>query len=101
MAQSKAPVKVLLDVLSQPSRALLIFCRASGLPHEFINTSIAKKAHQSPEFTKMQPLQTVGNLLALLVEVDLNWRSTHGRQLLSRGGKNASKMVTLPKMALG
>ncbi|TRY80481.1 hypothetical protein TCAL_02978 [Tigriopus californicus] len=52
-------LKVLLDVMSQPSRAVLIFCRAAQIPHEFKPIRVAKLEHHGPEFVAMNPLKTV------------------------------------------
>ncbi len=54
-------VKVFVDLLSQPSRAALLFCKAANIPHELVNTSIKEQAHRTTEYTKLQPLQTVIN----------------------------------------
>ena len=52
-------LKVFLDFMSQPSRALLLFVRAASIPHELKPIRIAKAEHRSPEFTKMSQFQTV------------------------------------------
>lgn len=52
-------VKVILDVMSQPSRAVLIFCRAANIPHDFKPLMLKNMEHKTEEFTKLQPFQTV------------------------------------------
>ncbi len=52
-------LKVLLDVMSQPSRSVLIFCRAASIPHEFQPVALRNFEHKDEEFTKVNPFQTV------------------------------------------
>jgi len=52
-------LKVLLDVMSQPSRAVLIFCRAAAVPHEFKPIMVKKLENKTDEFLKVNPLGTV------------------------------------------
>ncbi|OIW20971.1 hypothetical protein TanjilG_26683 [Lupinus angustifolius] len=43
-------LKLYVDRLSQPSRAVLIFCKANGIDFEEIKVEIFKRQHLSPEF---------------------------------------------------
>nr|QTW43630.1 GSTtheta [Eurytemora affinis] len=52
-------VKVYADLMSQPARAIVLFCRAAGVPHEHIPIRIAKGEHTTDEYTKMNPLQKI------------------------------------------
>ncbi|MED6126951.1 Glutathione S-transferase theta-1, variant 2 [Stylosanthes scabra] len=52
-------LKVYADRMSQPSRAVLIFCRISGIDFEEIKVDISKGQHLSPDFTEVNPLQKV------------------------------------------
>ena len=52
-------VKVMLDIMSQPSRAVLIFCRAANIKHDFQPIRLTKMEHKTPEFTKVTEFQTV------------------------------------------
>ena len=52
-------LKVLLDVMSQPSRAVLIFCRAAAIPHEFKPIMVGKLENKKEDFLKINPLGTV------------------------------------------
>nr|KYP65616.1 Glutathione S-transferase theta-2 [Cajanus cajan] len=52
-------LKVYADRMSQPSRAVLIFCRFNGIDFEEIKVDISKRHHLSPEFREVNPLQKV------------------------------------------
>ncbi|KAK9927228.1 hypothetical protein M0R45_024421 [Rubus argutus] len=52
-------LKVYVDRMSQPSRAILIFCKMNGIDFEEVQISIAKREHRSPEFKKMNPMGQV------------------------------------------
>jgi len=53
---ARRPVTIYADLVSQPSRALVVFCRAAGIPHEVKITRIARGEHRTPEFRKLNPL---------------------------------------------
>ncbi|CAL0312658.1 unnamed protein product [Lupinus luteus] len=50
-------LKLYVDRLSQPSRAILIFCKANGIDFQEIKVEIFKRQHLSPEFQAINPLQ--------------------------------------------
>ncbi|XP_027917101.1 glutathione S-transferase T1-like isoform X2 [Vigna unguiculata] len=52
-------LKVFADRMSQPSRAVLIFCRLNGIDFEEIKVDISKGHHLSSEFREVNPLQKV------------------------------------------
>ena len=52
-------LKVFADLMSQPARAVLIFVRAAGIPHEFENVMLKENLHKTPEYTKVNPFQVV------------------------------------------
>jgi len=52
-------LKVFGDLMSQPARAVVIFCRAAGIPHEFKNVRITAGDTKTEEYTKMNPFQKV------------------------------------------
>ena len=52
-------LKIFADLMSQPSRALVIFCRAAKIPHEFKPLMIKNGDHLSEEMTKINPCQKV------------------------------------------
>ncbi|GAU19461.1 hypothetical protein TSUD_77050 [Trifolium subterraneum] len=56
-------LKVYADRMSQPCRAVLIFCRLNGIDFEEIKVDISKRHHLSPEFTEVNPLQKVPAIL--------------------------------------
>ncbi|XP_038668345.1 glutathione S-transferase theta-2 [Scyliorhinus canicula] len=56
---SRLPLRVYFDLLSQPSRAVLIFLRRTGIPHVEKPVALRKGEQKSPEFTKLNPMQKV------------------------------------------
>jgi len=53
------PVKVYLDWMSQPSRAIIAFCLMNKIPYEVVETKIAEGKTRSAEFRKINPLGKV------------------------------------------
>ncbi|KAM0882777.1 hypothetical protein ACQ4PT_032071 [Festuca glaucescens] len=54
-----AMLKVYADRLSQPSRALIIFCRVNKLDFEEVTVNLGKGQHLTPEFKKINPMGQV------------------------------------------
>ncbi|KAG2410775.1 hypothetical protein LR48_Vigan11g012900 [Vigna angularis] len=52
-------LKVYADRMSQPSRAILIFCKVNGIDFEEIKVDLSKRQHLSPEFQAINPLRKV------------------------------------------
>ncbi|KAL6550002.1 hypothetical protein OROMI_020490 [Orobanche minor] len=52
-------LKLYVDRASQPSRAVLIFCKANGIEFEEVKTELSKKQHRSPEFAEINPMKQV------------------------------------------
>ncbi|XP_071849308.1 glutathione S-transferase theta-3-like [Apostichopus japonicus] len=52
-------LKVYFDILSQPSRAVLIMCRVNNLNFTPCPIAMRKLEQKSPEFTKVNPFQRV------------------------------------------
>ncbi|KAI3924945.1 hypothetical protein MKW98_002854 [Papaver atlanticum] len=52
-------LKVYVDRMSQPSRAILIFCKANGIDFEEIRVDLGKRQHKLPEFKAINPLGQV------------------------------------------
>lgn len=52
-------LQVYVDRMSQPSRAILIFCKVNGIEFEEIKLDLAKRQHLSPEFKEINPLRQV------------------------------------------
>jgi len=50
-------VKIFADLMSQPSRAIVIFCRAAGIEHQLVPIRIMKGENKTEEYTKMNPFQ--------------------------------------------
>lgn len=52
-------LKVYVDRMSQPSRAVLIFCRVNEIDFEEVKIDLSKRQHFSPEFQEINPLKQV------------------------------------------
>ncbi|CAD6207790.1 unnamed protein product [Miscanthus lutarioriparius] len=53
------PVKVYADRRSQPSRAVIIFCRVNQIDFEEVTVDLFKSQHLTPEFKKVNPMGQV------------------------------------------
>ncbi|XP_016501229.1 glutathione S-transferase T1 [Nicotiana tabacum] len=52
-------LKLYVDRLSQPSRAILIFCKLNGIEFEEVPIELSKGQHRSPEFAEINPMKQV------------------------------------------
>ncbi|KAL8556859.1 hypothetical protein ACS0TY_004365 [Phlomoides rotata] len=52
-------LKVYVDRLSQPSRAIWIFCKANGIEFEEVKIELGKGQHRTPEFAEVNPMKQV------------------------------------------
>ncbi|XP_073134815.1 glutathione S-transferase T1-like [Henckelia pumila] len=52
-------LKVFADRMSQPSRAVIIFCKLNGIDFEEVKTDISKRQHLTPEFREINPMKQV------------------------------------------
>ncbi|XP_065858255.1 glutathione S-transferase T1-like [Euphorbia lathyris] len=52
-------LKVYADRMSQPSRAVIIFCKVNGIDFEEIRIDLAKRQQLTPEFKEINPLGKV------------------------------------------
>ncbi|WOL07177.1 glutathione S-transferase T1-like [Canna indica] len=52
-------LKVYVDRMSQPSRAILIFCKVNGIDFEEVKIDVTKGHHRSPEFKEINPMGKV------------------------------------------
>ncbi|XAR55059.1 Glutathione transferase [Bertholletia excelsa] len=52
-------LKLYVDRMSQPSRALLIFCRVNGIDFEEIKVDLLKRQQLHPEFKEINPMRQV------------------------------------------
>lgn len=50
-------IKIYTDMLSQPCRALIIYCRVANIPFEFKQTLIKDGMNRTEEYTKIHPFQ--------------------------------------------
>ncbi|KAH1080354.1 hypothetical protein J1N35_020115 [Gossypium stocksii] len=50
-------LKVYADRLSQPVRAVIIFCEVNGIDYEEIKVDLANREHLTPEFAEINPMQ--------------------------------------------
>ena len=54
-------LKIFADLMSQPSRAIVMFCRAAKVPHEFKELRIKNGDFKTPEMAKINPFEKVGH----------------------------------------
>nr|ANH58215.1 glutathione S-transferase [Dracaena cambodiana] len=52
-------LKLYVDRMSQPSRAILIFCKMNKIDFEEVRIDLAKGQHRSPEFKEINPMGQV------------------------------------------
>ena len=52
-------VRVFADMLSQPARAVTIFCSAARIPHEVVRVRVGRGDTRTPEFVKINPRMRV------------------------------------------
>ncbi|XP_062147037.1 glutathione S-transferase T1 isoform X2 [Alnus glutinosa] len=52
-------LKVYADRMSQPSRAVIIFCKVNGIDFEEIRVDLSKRQQLSPEFKEINPMRRV------------------------------------------
>ncbi|XP_031255948.1 glutathione S-transferase T1-like [Pistacia vera] len=52
-------LKVYADRMSEPSRAVVIFCKINGIDFEEIKVDLAKRQQYSPEFKELNPMSKV------------------------------------------
>ncbi|KAG4171713.1 hypothetical protein ERO13_A12G227600v2 [Gossypium hirsutum] len=50
-------LKVYADRMSQPCRAVIIFCKVNGIDYEEIKVHISKGQHLTPEFAEINPMK--------------------------------------------
>ncbi|CAN4115460.1 unnamed protein product [Withania somnifera] len=56
-------LKVYVDRLSQPSRAILIFCKLNGIEFEEVHIDLSKGQHRSPEYQEVNPMKQVPSIV--------------------------------------
>ncbi|XP_020965324.1 glutathione S-transferase T1-like [Arachis ipaensis] len=72
--------------MSQPSRAVLIFCKVNGIEFDEIRVEISKRQQLSPEFAAINPFKKLPAIVDgrfKLFERFRGWRSFCGRELRS------------------
>ncbi|KAK4797226.1 hypothetical protein SAY86_029552 [Trapa natans] len=52
-------LKVYADRMSQPSRAVIVFCKVNGIDFEEVRVDISKRQHLTPEFAEINPFAKV------------------------------------------
>ncbi|KAJ6714479.1 GLUTATHIONE S-TRANSFERASE T1-RELATED [Salix viminalis] len=50
-------LKVYADRMSQPSRAVIIFCKVNRIDFEEVRVDISKRQHKTPEFKEINPMR--------------------------------------------
>ncbi|KAL8138924.1 hypothetical protein V2J09_004925 [Rumex salicifolius] len=68
-----AALKVYADRRSQPSRAILIFCKVNGIDFEEVPIDIGKREHRTPEYEEINPMKQV----PAIVHEDLKLNESH------------------------
>ncbi|KAK4422620.1 Glutathione S-transferase T1 [Sesamum alatum] len=66
-------LKLYVDRLSQPSRAVLIFCKVNGIEFEEVSIQLGKKQHRSPQYAEINPMKQV----PAIVHGDLKLSESH------------------------
>ena len=56
-------LKIYIDYISQPSRAVAIFCTLTGIPHEVIETRINKLEHRKDDYGLINPVKKVPSIM--------------------------------------
>ena len=49
-------LKIFCNLMSQPARAVAIFCRAAVIPHELVKVRITAGDTKTEEYKRMNPL---------------------------------------------
>merc|ERR1712002_933825 len=57
--ENRMSLKVYADLMSQPARAVVIFCRAAGIPHQHVPVRITAGDTKTEEYLAMNPLGKV------------------------------------------
>ncbi|PHT57906.1 Glutathione S-transferase T1 [Capsicum baccatum] len=52
-------LKLYVDRMSQPSRAVIIFCKLNGIDFEEVRINLSKREQLSPEFKEINPMKQV------------------------------------------
>nr|KJB25823.1 hypothetical protein B456_004G211100 [Gossypium raimondii] len=53
----KMKLEVYADRMSQPSRAVIIFCKVNGIDYTELKVDISKREHLTPEFAEINPMK--------------------------------------------
>ena len=53
------PIKLYVDFISQPARAVVAFCKVNNIPHETIEVRVSKSQQKTSEYSKINPLQRI------------------------------------------
>ncbi|KAL3619299.1 hypothetical protein CASFOL_036869 [Castilleja foliolosa] len=56
-------LKVYVNQFSQPSRAVLIFCKANGIEFKEVTIKLDKMQHRTPEFAEINPMKKIPALV--------------------------------------
>ncbi|EYU38357.1 hypothetical protein ABFS82_05G102200 [Erythranthe guttata] len=52
-------LKLYADRMSQPSRAIIIFCKLNGIDFEEVKIDLSRRQHLTPEFREINPMKKV------------------------------------------
>jgi len=53
------PIKLYVDFISQPARAVVAFCKVNNIPHEIVEVRVFQYQQKTLEYTKINPLQKI------------------------------------------
>jgi len=53
------PVKLYVDFISQPARAVMALCKINNIPHELVEVRVFQYQQKTPEYAKVNPLQKI------------------------------------------
>ncbi|KAL3498827.1 hypothetical protein ACH5RR_041559 [Cinchona calisaya] len=70
-------LKVYADRISQPCRAILVFCKVNGIDFEEVEIDLSQKQNLSPEYKEINPMQQVP-----AIEVDERFKLFESHSIL-------------------
>ncbi len=56
---SEKPIKLYIDYISQPARAVLALCKFNNIPHEVVEVRVFRNQQNESSFAKINPLRKI------------------------------------------
>lgn len=75
-------LKVFGDYASQPSRAVIAFCKINNIPFTFIETRVGKREHLSEEYKKINPNRMVPAITEINTKTGEQWNLFESHAIL-------------------